>query len=414
MKADPLFKRFRRLRRLETPVGRLLVAIGSWLAALLLTRCSSLARWMFQDTRQGRDLVVSLRRAAWLLRCGPVPLLRRDSAFDFTVDMPTPVLRDVADIAAQRGRQGAQDRLRIAARRLSLASDDAALHAAFAAQAQDLLSRVDLSNPVAEVQTPEASKRLVRVEDAARALADLASVFEGLETEMFVLSGTFLGLIREGGFLEHDYDIDAGVMGQGADLAAIRRAVDRAPMFVHLRTDIQASFPGTGVDGPRPMLMKIRHVSGVPVDLFFHYPTVDGRIVHGSSLHHWFNSPFDLAPYRLAGVDVMGPADADRYLTENYGQWRIPVTEFNCTTDTTNLEIVRHPSSIAHFLCRLERGVARRRPDGPKVAGELVGQGILEWSPEAPGRLILSPQLWPDLSGGVAPGHVDSASDQCA
>ena len=62
---------------------------------------------------------------------------------------------------------------------------------------------------------------------------------------------------------------------------------------------------------------------------------------------------FDLADYTLAGVPVLGPADADRYLTENYGDWRTPVTEFNCTTGTPNLVISRTFRSVALFLTRL-------------------------------------------------------------
>ena len=49
------------------------------------------------------------------------------------------------------------------------------------------------------------------VDDARTALADLAAALPVDEWRWYVISGTFLGLVREGGFLAHDYDIDVGV-----------------------------------------------------------------------------------------------------------------------------------------------------------------------------------------------------------
>ena len=49
------------------------------------------------------------------------------------------------------------------------------------------------------------------IEDAFLALADWNRIFSKERYKWFVISGTFLGLIREGGFLKHDYDIDFGI-----------------------------------------------------------------------------------------------------------------------------------------------------------------------------------------------------------
>ena len=41
---------------------------------------------------------------------------------------------------------------------------------------------------------------------------------------------------------------------------------------------------------------------------------------------------------------------ADRYLTENYGDWRTPVTEFDCATGTPNIRFPRNLTAVAEHL----------------------------------------------------------------
>ena len=86
-----------------------------------------------------------------------------------------------------------------------------------------------------------------------------------------------------------------------------------------------------------------------------------------------------LRPRRLhAGRrPVLGPADADRYLTENYGDWRTPVTEFNCTTGTPNLVISRTFRSVALFLTRLAHFAHGDPGEYAKLRATLVADGML-------------------------------------
>src|SRR5690606_6081708 len=101
-----------------------------------------------------------------------------------------------------------------------------------------------------------------------------------------------------------------------------------------------------------PALMKLIHKNGLNLDIFIHH-TETGRCWHGSLIHRWENTPFTLVKRELEGITVQAPADADRYLTENYGAWRTPVKEFDCTTGTPNLVVSRNFLSIALFLKRL-------------------------------------------------------------
>ena len=102
----------------------------------------------------------------------------------------------------------------------------------------------------------------------------------------------------------------------------------------------------------KPVLLKIIHKTGLNIDLFIHYP--DGNIIwHGSSYHRWENKIFNLKTYLLYDLEVFGPDNSDLYLTENYGDWRTPVTNFHFNTGTPNLSIIKNPSSIAMFVKRI-------------------------------------------------------------
>jgi len=56
----------------------------------------------------------------------------------------------------------------------------------------------------------------------------------------------------------------------------------------------------------------------------------------------------------LAGVKVLCPDNPDQYLTENYGHWQIPVTDFHSSIDTNNMMITPNFFSIAFFLRKLQ------------------------------------------------------------
>lgn len=123
-------------------------------------------------------------------------------------------------------------------------------------------------------------------------------------------------------------------------------------------------------------LVKLIHENGINVDVFVHHREGD-VLWHGSSIHRWENSVFELAEHELAGVRVLGPADSDRYLTENYGDWRTPVTEFNCTTGTPNLVITRSFRSVALFLTRLAHFAHGDPAEYAKLRATLVADGLL-------------------------------------
>ena len=192
-------------------------------------------------------------------------------------------------------------------------------------------------------------------DSARQTLEDFAAVLPNQQWPWYVVSGTFLGLHREGGFLAHDYDIDLGINAEDINWDQLLEKL-RSSKFFTVKV-IDYYFDVYSGDNLRrairkvPSIVKLIHQNGMQVDLFIHY-TENGRCWHGSSIHRWDNTPFELVERDLAGVKVYTPANADLYLTENYGDWRTPITEFDCTTGTPNLVVASNFISRALFLKR--------------------------------------------------------------
>ncbi|PMR68326.1 hypothetical protein CR158_11705 [Halomonas heilongjiangensis] len=194
------------------------------------------------------------------------------------------------------------------------------------------------------------------LEDAREALSCLQEVLPNNEYPWYVISGTFLGLHREGGFLKHDYDIDVGINIEDVNATALIRKLAMAPEFAVKKVDHHLKI----IKGQGKLfsvqkdiaLIKLVHASGINIDIFVHH-LEDGVIWHGSSIHRWENTPYDLEERELDGVPVLAPRQADQYLTENYGDWRVPVKSFDCTLSTPNLTITKSFLSVALFIKRL-------------------------------------------------------------
>ena len=194
------------------------------------------------------------------------------------------------------------------------------------------------------------------ITEAIKALYDWSRMFPKNKHKWFVISGTFLGLIREGGFLKHDYDIDIGIDSEDYNHNVIINKISKSKKFFIRKIDFlrEGFFKKDKylTKEKRIVLVKLIHKSGLNIDLFVHYRE-NNIYWHGSSFHRWDNHIFNLKNYNLHGIDVLGPENYDLYLTENYGNWRTPVKDFHFNTGTPNLSINTNLSSIAMFLKRM-------------------------------------------------------------
>ena len=162
---------------------------------------------------------------------------------------------------------------------------------------------------------------------AAVALRDLYIAFKDLPTP-FLVSGTLLGLIREGGFISWDKDIDVGIMCANKDADAIELKLRKNGNFYVRKVDLTAA------------RIRLVHTNGTMVDVFPHYPDPRKKIIwHDGSATRWWNSPFELKQAEFIGEKVMIPSDPELYLDENYGDWRTPVSVFDARQDAPNLQV---------------------------------------------------------------------------
>lgn len=171
---------------------------------------------------------------------------------------------------------------------------------------------------------------------AQQALEDVYMILQENNIETFLVSGTLLGAIRENDFLAHDFDIDLGVFDKHVTVPEI--------------VSILAKYSNCQIESvDNPYLVRLLVNKIVPVDIFFHFE--DGNICwHGSSYHRWENELFELHEINFLGNCYQAPVNYDKYLTENYGDWRTPKIDFDCFYDTPNLKHQESHGSIIFLL----------------------------------------------------------------
>lgn len=315
------------------------------------------------------ELKTAFRRAGWMLAKG---WLRKeiinDPFFNFTEGLSADQLKSVETFLEKHKHKYPQtifisDQLFITAAVIHLMIEKGASQqltekiTAFYRLADQLLE--DLAQKQSEIPVPD-KKLKQRPDDfcehkATQALQDFAKLLPNNQFTWYVVSGTLLGLHREGAFLKHDYDIDLGINYTPELYQAITKLIDTSHFVVSKLdhySEVIKNDQGQYQLKKRPAIIKLIHPNGISIDLFIHHQ--DGDLLwHGSSIHRWENKHYELELRDLAGIKVLAPQNADQYLTENYGDWRTPVKAFDCSTGTPNLVIAKNFLSLALFLKRL-------------------------------------------------------------
>ena len=376
---------------LSTP-ARYTLAFLSVIPAILVTGSIAMTRVLVRDFLH-REPKLAFRRAGWLVRQGWLnKTLIDDPFFNFTEDLSQAELHDIQSFLARKKanqplNQQISDALFLQAALIHLkikAQIDAPLIEhdiqVFYDTADKLLAQLDpvsMEQPLPQAQNERGDD--FDCDNALTALKDFAATLNPEQFQWYVVSGTLLGLHREGAFLKHDYDIDLGIHFQPEVYNQLLSKLKDSTFIISKRIsyiEVSKTSEQGNYLNELPAIIKLIHPNGISIDLFIHHQ--DGNVLwHGSSIHRWENTFFDLKKVNFLGLDVFIPSNPDQYLTENYGDWRTPVKTFDCSTGTPNLTIVKNFLSFALVLKRLAVFNKKDPNHFNKLHATLINQGVI-------------------------------------
>jgi hypothetical protein len=216
------------------------------------------------------------------------------------------------------------------------------------------------------------------------ALSDAARALQKAEQRFFLVSGTLLGYVREGKLLDHDKDIDIGVIGWEHQFDVLA-ALSKNSIF---------TFEAHHIKGPDTLYIPIKHSqTGIGIDIFI-YKQVGDKYVTGVDFYFGFRqqfafTPFQLKPINFLGVDMYIPENANQNLEENYGDWQTP-----------------DPSYITHLESPSTVGVGEL--PFQLTARLNAMQALWERKPKKLRKIATVMALHRDRAGGMATQLIDS------
>ena len=163
-------------------------------------------------------------------------------------------------------------------------------------------------------------------------LRDLYEESDKLGLRPFLMWGTLLGCIREGGFIAHDYDLDLGMHPDDyAKKDILIEAMKKRGYLV--RMDVPYLFSFNRPDG-------LLHLDISLVYLF------KGKILTSEFIEETGEMSANTFPENafrelkrtlfLKNISVWLPSDTESILESMYGNWRVPVKDYNYRTGPKN------------------------------------------------------------------------------
>lgn len=161
-------------------------------------------------------------------------------------------------------------------------------------------------------------------------LSDLYEASHEIGIRPFLMWGTLLGCVREGGFLARDRDIDIGILHSDYlkkdDLVS---AMKRRGYVVRYDAPYKLS------------LVRTDHFLKMDIDVFYPWKgamicatAYDGRVLGASFPKGSFD---ELQEVRFVGNPrVLIPASPERVLEAAYGDWRTPAPAYDSSRDLLN------------------------------------------------------------------------------
>ena len=153
-------------------------------------------------------------------------------------------------------------------------------------------------------------------------LRDFTEACDEAGMSPFLMWGTLLGCVREGGFLKHDHDIDFGILaGDWPKRTLLIEAMRRRGYRLEFEHNYKMRF------------MDRELLAHMDVDVFFLW---EGKMVcchdHESGRYGaWFppDAFNNFRSLKCAGTSVSIPDPPERILETVYGDWRTPVKKYD-------------------------------------------------------------------------------------
>lgn len=174
-----------------------------------------------------------------------------------------------------------------------------------------------------------------------RLLFDVVDLLDRHEIPYHLEGGTLLGIVRDGDLLPWDHDLDISIPAPEIARLDARRRLDLRLKFWRLSVrHFSRDDPANGWRRGEVRIVKLTQRKylfgrGWPrLDIFAKYEA-GGRMhwvakdrIMSVSAHHYAGN--DTVEY--FGRRLKIPLDVDGYLSAKYGEWRIPVKQWDCGT----------------------------------------------------------------------------------
>lgn len=162
------------------------------------------------------------------------------------------------------------------------------------------------------------------------ALAKIIEVFEKHHVPGFVAAGSLLGIVRDGGFMPHDDDIDVGMLPcEWTPAKLLKMLVEEegfefcfAFKFREKTVEFKVRYAGVPID----VFCYERENEDLYCTCFYYFPEIKYPAENANSVWriHEHNTT-SIVTMHVMDMDVPVPRDADKVLEKLYGlDWRTP------------------------------------------------------------------------------------------
>jgi hypothetical protein len=184
-------------------------------------------------------------------------------------------------------------------------------------------------------------------------LEHISEVMHQAKVRLFLMGGTLLGLIRDKRLLSWDKDLDFGCFAEEVSISNLWSMFSDSSYFIPM-----------GVVEDR--LIKLRHISGVTVDIFVNF--LDNSVRwHGGQFVFWRDDAFSLKQIKLRGRHFYVPEDPEAYLENHYGKaWDRPDPHFDVFWEAPD---AFNPNVEHRYANTLAKGIQFLAAHAPDIIG---------------------------------------------